>query len=205
MTIAAVHPTHSTLASRVIPRGAIASIALVVSGVAVVGLLAQVTIPLPYSPVPITGQTLGVMLIAAAYGANLGAITLAAYALVGVIGVPVFADFSGGLHTVTSPTFGYVLGFIAAAYLIGWLSERGWDRAPRRSLVAFGLASAVPFIIGVPYLAVALTASGVPTDISQAIQLGFVPFIIPGIVKWVVAAAALPAAHRIVTAVQRHS
>lgn len=203
MAIAVAQPQRTTLIDRVVTRRFSVSVALVATGVLLVGALAQLSIAVPFSPVPITGQTLGVMVIGAAYGANLGALTLASYAIVGLIGVPVFADFSGGIHTVASPTFGYIIGFIAAAYVVGLLSERQWDRSPLRAIAAFGLASAIPFLIGVPYLAGALTASGVPTSLGDAIAFGFVPFIVPGLVKWAIAAAALPAAHRLVTAVRR--
>lgn len=206
MSIAAARPihggaNHTTLIDRVMTRSLATSIGLVFVGVLFVAVLAQVSIPLPYSPVPITGQTLGVLLVGAAYGANLGALTLLVYAVVGIIGVPVFTDLSGGLHTVASPTFGYILGFILAAFVIGKLSERHWDRTPLRAIAAFGLASAIPFLVGVPYLAGALTAAGTPVTMLQAIQLGFVPFIVPGLAKWALAAAALPSVHAIVSRV----
>ncbi len=203
MTIAAAGRIRPVLIDRIVSRGVGVSVALVGFGVLLIALLAQVSIPLPFSPVPITGQTLGVMLVGAAFGANLGAITLLSYAVIGVIGVPVFSDFSGGLHTVTTPTFGYIVGFIAAAYIIGWLSERQWDRTPIRAIIAFGVASAVPFLTGVPYLAFALSASGSPVDAGQAIQLGLIPFILPGIVKWALMAALLPAAHAVLTRISK--
>lgn len=203
MTVAAHHDTPTALIDRVVARRATTSILLGAFGVLFVALLAQVSVPLPYSPVPVTGQTLGAMLIGAAYGSRRGAFTLLAYAVVGVIGVPVFADFSGGIHTVASPTFGYIIGFVAAAWVVGCLSERRWDRSALASVAAFGAASAIPFVVGVPYLAVALTASGTPTDLATAVQLGFVPFILPGLIKWAVAAAALPSAHRLLDRIGR--
>ncbi|HHW51124.1 MAG TPA: biotin transporter BioY [Pseudoclavibacter sp.] len=189
-----------TLVQRVLPRTVTRDVLLVGTGALAVAVMAQVSLPLPFSPVPITGQTLAVMVIAAAYGATLGTATMMLYGVLGLVGLPVFADASGGIHVVTSPTFGYVVGFVVAAYVIGRLSERHWDRRPVTSLAAFGLASAIPFCTGIPWLAFTLTLGGTPTTLWQAVQLGFIPFIIPGIIKWMLAAGILPAAHRAVTA-----
>lgn len=106
-------------------------VALVVAGSLLVALLAQVSIPLPFTPVPVTGQTLGVLLVGGALGSRLGAASLALYLGEGAIGLPVFAGGVGGLPV--GPTGGYLVGFVLMAYVVGYLAERGWDRSWGRS------------------------------------------------------------------------
>ncbi len=101
---------------------------LVIAGAAVVAVLAQVSIPL--WPVPITGQTLGVIVVGAALGSRRGAAALITYMLVGLAGLPVFADFTGTIAAVAKPSFGFVIGFIFSAFVAGWFAERAWDRRP---------------------------------------------------------------------------
>ena len=125
---------------------------LVVAGAALVALLAQVSIPL--WPVPITGQTLGVIVVGAALGSRRGAAALITYMLVGLAGLPVFADFTGTIAAVAKPSFGFVIGFIFSAFVAGWFAERAWDRRARRSpSLGFAIASLMPFVFGLPYLA----------------------------------------------------
>lgn len=192
-----------TLADRVVPRTAVANIALIAAGVAVVSLLAQVEIPM--WPVPITGQTLGVMLVGASLGAWRGAVSLLSYMGVGLLGLPVFAGATGGLIALTKPSFGFVIGFVFAAALVGWLAERSWDRRPGLSLAAFGLASLVPFLFGIPYMGFVLGAMGVPNDLGSLLAFGFFPFIVGGIVKWLVAASVMPTLWAVVRRVDRRS
>jgi biotin transport system substrate-specific component len=192
-----------TLADRVVPRTAVSNIALITTGVAVVSLLAQVEIPM--FPVPITGQTLGVMLVGASLGAWRGAVALLSYMGVGLLGLPVFAGATGGLLALTKPSFGFIIGFVFAAALVGWLAERSWDRRPLLSLAAFGLASLVPFAFGIPYMGFVLGAMGIPNDPASLLALGFLPFIVGGIVKWVVAAAVMPSLWALVRRVDRRS
>ena len=115
-------------------------------------------------PVPVTGQTLGVLLVGATLGARRGALALTGYAGLGLAGAPVFAGGAGGVAMLTAPSFGFVLGFIPAAALIGYLSERRWDRRPALAVAGFGLASLIPFLIGVPYMGAVLAALGLPHD-----------------------------------------
>ena len=124
---------------------------LVVTGAAIVAVLAQVSIPL--WPVPITGQTLGVIVVGAALGSWRGAAALTTYMLVGLAGLPVFADFTGTIAAVAKPSFGFVIGFIFSAFVAGWFAERAWDRRPGLAFVGFAAASVIPFLFGVPYLA----------------------------------------------------
>ena len=191
-------PRHlvPTLADRVVPRGALANTLLVLGGAALVALSAQLQVPL--WPVPITGQTLAVLLVGAGLGAWRGAASLILYAVAGLAGLPVFADFAGGPTSVLLPSFGFVIGFIPAAALIGWLAERAWDRHPMRAAAGFFAASLVPFLVGLPYLAVWLAAHDLPHGVTAVISAGFTPFIVGGVVKWAIAAVLLPLCWRMV-------
>lgn len=195
--------THGTvLADHLVTnRSTAANIALIGAGAATVALLAQVEIPM--WPVPITGQTLGVMLVGATLGAWRGAAALLTYLVAGLAGLPVFAGLTGGIASVAKPSFGFIIGFVFAAALIGWLAQHNWDRRPLLSLVAFFGASLVPFVFGVPYMWVALEQLGTDMNFALAMQYGVTPFIIGGIVKWLLAAALLPLAWRLVRAVER--
>lgn len=168
--------------------------ALLVSGAVVLtAVLAQVSIPVPGSPVPVTGQTLAVLLVGTTMGLRRGTIAMGAYLLIGAIGMPVFSDATAGVEIIFGATGGYLLGFILAAALMGWAAERGWARTPMRTL-ALGLAGqAAIFGIGVPWLAL---AAGY--DPAQAIAAGVVPFLVGGLLKGLIAAAVLPSAWRLV-------
>lgn len=174
---------------------------LVVAGVTVVAALAQVEIPM--WPVPITGQTLGVMLVGATLGLRRGVAAMTAYLGLGLAGAPVFAGFTGSIAAIGTPSFGFILGFIATAAAVGALAERRWDRRPALAIALFGLASLIPFAFGIPYMAAVLAALGTPVDLAGALAAGFVPFIVGGVVKWAIAAAAMPLAWRGVRALDR--
>ena len=177
---------------------------LVVAGVGVVSLLAQVTIPLPL--VPITGQTLGVILVGAALGSRRGAAALLTYLLIGLAGAPVFAEFSGGPASVLSPSFGFLLGFVPAAFVAGWFAERSWDRTPLLAMAGFVAASAVPFLFGVPYLAMILdVVMGAELGLGGVLAAGLWPFIPGGLVKAAMAAVLIPSAWRGVRALDARS
>ncbi len=195
--IAAPTTAPATLADRLVVRRSLwTDAALVIGGIAIVAGLAQVEVPM--WPVPITGQTLGVVLVGAALGTRRATISLTGYMLLGLAGLPIFAGGGSGPLYVTQPSFGFIVGFIPAAALIGWLAERRWDRRPLLSLAGFLLASAVPFVVGVPYLAIVLSVLGLPHDLGTVMGLGVTPFLIGGAVKWLVAAAAVPLLWRLV-------
>lgn len=184
--------------SLVASRGFVTDAALVATGTLLVAALAQVSVPL--WPVPVTGQTLGVLVVGAALGARRGAAALALYMLVGLAGLPVFANFTGGPLSVLKPSFGYIIGFIVAAWAVGWIAERQWDRKFWKSLVGYALASVIPFLFGVPYLAVVLGALGADNDLATVIALGVTPFLLGGLIKAVIAAGITPLAWRGVAA-----
>ena len=157
---------------------------LAVVGSLIVAAAAQINVPM--LPVPMTLQSLAVLAIGAAYGARLGALTLALYALEGVVGLPVFAEFKSGFMLAS---FGYVLGFILAAGLVGWLAERGWDRSGVKMFAAMLLGAAVLYGPGLAWLAVWIGS------FAKAIEFGLRPFIAGDAVKAAIAALAFPAAH----------
>ncbi|GAA1185927.1 biotin transporter BioY [Ornithinimicrobium humiphilum] len=200
MSTAALAARPGVLADRFVARSTrVTDVALVVTGAAVVGLLAQVTIPM--WPVPITGQTLAVMLVGGALGMRRGAAALTTYMVLGLAGVPWFAELGGGPAYLLKPSFGFVVGFIAAAAVAGWFAERAWDRKPLLAMAGFCLATITPFLVGVPYMAALLGL----TDPATIAAYGITPFIVPGLIKAGLAAAAFPLAWRLIRAVdERH-
>ncbi|MEZ3160116.1 biotin transporter BioY [Microbacterium sp. BWT-B31] len=170
---------------------------LVAAGAALVALLAQIEIPL--WPVPITGQTLGVIVVGAALGAWRGAAALTTYLLVGLAGLPVFAGFTGSIAAVAKPSFGFVIGFIVSAFVAGWFAERAWDRKPWLAFLGFAAASVVPFLFGIPYMALILNVfGGAGLSFGQVLEFGLLPFIVGGLVKAAIAALAIPGAWALV-------
>ena len=195
MSTAAAHPRTPSLvlADRVLPRhGVLTDIGLVAGGVVVVSLLALVEFRI--GPVPITGQTLGVMLVGGALGMRRGAAALVTYLLAGLAGAPIFAGGAGGPAYVLAPSFGFIIGFILAAAVAGWAAERAWDRHVGLAMVGFLLATVAPFLVGVPYMANQLGM----TDPAVIAAAGITPFIVPGIIKAGIAAAVFPLAWSIV-------
>ena len=187
MTTLAPTARRLVLADRVFPRTLLMDAVLVVAGAALVTVLAQVAIPL--WPVPITGQTLAVLLVGSTLGAVRGAISMVLYALLGLVGLPIFSDGSHGAGVLFGATGGYIVGFIISAALVGWLAERQWDRKILKAIVTFVAGSVVVFAVGLPWLAVVLH-----TDLPTTLQYGLYPFILGGIIKAAIAAGLLPLA-----------
>lgn len=202
MTAAAIDARPVLADTLVRHRTLLTDALFVVAGTAVVALLAQVSIPLPY--VPITGQTLGVILVGAALGSRRGAASLATYAIAGLAGAPIFAEHSGGPGMVLEPSFGFILGFIPAAFFAGWMAERAWDRKIVLAFLGFIAASVFPFLIGVPYMAWVLNSvMGLGLDFQGIMAAGVYPFIAGGIVKAAIAAGLIPAAWKGVRALEK--
>ena len=178
----------------------VADVVLVALGVTLIALSAQVVFHLPWTPVPITGQTFGVLLIGGAYGATRGFATLASYLVVGGLGVGVFAAHSSGWDVLrlSSATGGYLVGMLVAATLVGWLADRGWDRSAVRSFPAMVLGNVVIYAFGATWLAHALDLSA-----SQAWHLGIQPFLWGDAVKILLAAGLLPLTWKLVDFLRR--
>jgi len=162
-------------------------LALVLAGSAFIALSALVAFPLPFSPVPVTGQTFAVLLVGAALGRWRGTAAVLAYLAEGAAGLPVFAGGLSGPAVLVGPTGGYLFGFVLGAWLCGYLAERGWDRRVGGTLASMILGNIVIFAIGLPWLARFVGGANVWT-------MGFWPFIPGDIVKIGLAAAALPLA-----------
>jgi biotin transport system substrate-specific component len=185
MTTLAPSPRRLVLADRVFPRTLVMDAVLIVAGAALVTILAQLVIPL--QPVPITGQTLAVLLVGSTLGAVRGSLAMVLYALLGLVGLPVFSDGTHGASIVFGATGGYIVGFILSAAMVGWLAERRWDRKVLKALATFVAGSLAVFAIGLPWLSITLHL-----NLAQTLAAGFYPFIIGGIIKAVIAAGLLP-------------
>jgi biotin transport system substrate-specific component len=170
-------------------RARVRDVALVLGGAALTGLAAQLAVPVPGSPVPVTGQTFAALLVGVGLGARRGLASMALYAVAGVLGVP---WFSGGQAGAGFVSFGYVLGMVLAAGVVGALARRGGDRGVLRTAGTMAVGTAVIYAVGVPYLAVAAHMS-----VSQAVAAGLVPFLLGDALKAVLAMGALPAAWRL--------
>ena len=165
-------------------RTALAQIVLVFSGAAFVGIAAQIAIPLPFTPVPLTLQTFAVLLVGAALGSLRGVASMALYALMGVVGVPWFSEGSSGFSTAS---FGYILGFILAAFIVGRLAERGASTTPMHSAALMVIGNLAIYVVGDTWLKFAIDSSW-----ATALSLGVVPFLIGDAIKIALAAGLLP-------------
>ncbi|MGX1130695.1 biotin transport system substrate-specific component [Streptomyces glaucescens] len=172
-----------------LPASRVRDIALVAGGAVLTGLAAQISVPVPGSPVPVTGQTFAALLVGTALGAGRGFLSLALYALAGLAGVPWFAGGSSGVM----PSFGYIVGMMLAALAVGALARRGADRSPWRTAGAMLLGEAIIYAVGVPYLALAMDMSA-----SAAIAAGLTPFLIGDALKAALAMGVLPTAWKLV-------
>jgi biotin transport system substrate-specific component len=167
---------------------------LVILGSLFVALLAQLSIKLPFTPVPVTGQTLAVLLVGGSLGAVRGASSLILYLMWIAMGLPFGAEGLGGMELLrlTSATGGYLFGFVIAAAVVGWLAEKGWDRNPFSATAAFVIGEIIIFGLGVTWLAQAFGMTP-----GAALDAGFYPFVLGDILKVLLAAAALPTAWRL--------
>jgi biotin transport system substrate-specific component len=166
-------------------------LALIAGGSLLLAGLAQVRVPLPFSPVPLTGQTLGVLLIGAVLGSRRGPASVGLYLLLGLLGLPVFSGGGSGLAYLSGATGGYLLGFGAAAWLVGRLAERGLERRWTTAWLAFLAGEIVIFLAGVGWLALWFGPQ-------RAVALGLTPFLLGETLKLLLASALLPSAWRLV-------
>ena len=183
MTLA-LAPRRTVLADFV-PGALVRDLTLVVAGAAFTGLAAQIALPIPGSPVPLTGQTFAALLVGASLGWQRGATSMLLYLIAGVAGVPWFQGGSSGVPV----SLGYVVGFVFAGALVGALASRGGDRTPLRVVGTMALGNLVIYAIGVPWL-MAMTGMG----LSKALAVGVLPFLVGDAVKIALAAGMLPTA-----------
>ena len=178
----------TTLRATVFPQSTVMTKAgFVIAGVAFLSLLAQIAIPVPGSPVPVTGQTLGVLLLATSYGATLGTTTFLFYLLVGALCVPVFANGGSGLDRIVGATGGYLVGMLLTSALLGYLGGRKWDQKFKTALPAMLIGNVLTFALGLLWL-----NQFTGKDWAWTISAGFTPFIIGEILKIAIAGTSLP-------------
>jgi biotin transport system substrate-specific component len=156
--------------------------------------LAQIEIPLPFTPVPITGQTLGVLLVGSSLGPGLGAVSMLLYLAQGAVGLPFYSGGDSGAELLrfSAVTGGYLWGFIVSAIVVGFLAERGWDRSIRSSIGAMFLGELALYVVAIPWL---MRALDVP--LGEALELGLAPFVVGDAIKLLLAAGLLPAGWRL--------
>ncbi|MFI1483739.1 biotin transporter BioY [Streptomyces sp. NPDC020747] len=186
----AVAPTRpGQVIADLLPASRVRDAALVAGGAALTGLAAQLAVPVPGSPVPVTGQTFAALLVGTALGTGRGLASLAIYALLGLAGVPWFAEGGSGVTV----SFGYILGMLLAATVVGALARRGADRSVVRMAGTMLLGEAIIYVIGVPYLAFAADMT-----LTQAIAAGLTPFLLGDALKAALAMGVLPTAWKFV-------
>lgn len=186
--------SSATLSGALISRSnATTKVALVVGGVAFLALMAQISVPVPGSPVPVTGQTLGALLIGSAYGASLGFTTFASYLIVGFVGAPVFAAGTHGFARITGATGGYLVGMLLASLITGYLAGRKWDQKIKTVVPTMILGDIVIFALGIFWLHHSIHATWAVT-----FKFGFTPFILGEVIKIAIASTTMPTLWRFV-------
>ena len=189
MSTAAVTARPREVLADLLPASRVRDVALVLGGAALTGLAAQISVPVPGSPVPVTGQTFAALLVGTTLGASRGLTALVLYALAGLAGVPWFAGGTSGV----SVSFGYILGMMLASAVVGALARRGADRSVPRMAATMLLGEALIYAVGVPYLAYAAGMSA-----SAAIAAGLTPFLLGDALKAALAMGVLPTAWKFV-------
>lgn len=164
-------------------------VALIVAGALFIYLTARIVIPIPGNPIPITGQTFGVLLVGGALGLRRGVVAVALYVLLGVVGLPFFAEGKGGLSVIWGASGGYLIGFVAAGAVVGRLAELGWDRKIGGAVGAMVVGSVVIYAIALPWLKVVTGAT-----VEQTVNVGLLPFVVGDTLKILLAAVLFPAA-----------
>lgn len=184
--------TPTVTLADLLPASRLRAPALVVGAALLTAMCAQISVPIPGTPVPMTLQTFAVLVSGAGLGWKLGGASQLLYIALGAVGLPVYADGTGGWDIVTGATAGYLVGFVVAAGVVGWLAERGQDRRVPSALLSMLIGSAIIYAFGVTWLAHATGMS-----ILDAIDAGMRPFVVGDAVKLVAAGLALPAAWKL--------
>jgi biotin transport system substrate-specific component len=187
------HAEPTTLRAALVPeRALVADLALIVAGALLVAGAAQVSVKLPFTPVPITGQTFAVVLVGAGLGAVRGTASLTLYLLLG-LALPFYAEGKHGWAVVSGASGGYLVGFVVAAALTGWLAQQGWDRRFSSAVTAMLTGNVVIYLFGLPWLAHSLD-----TGLARTLELGLYPFVPGDVCKLYLAGALLPGAWQLV-------
>jgi len=190
--------TNTTMIEALIPRTKkrtfLSQGALIFGGSLLIAVCAKIKIPL--LPVPVTMQTFAVLIIASLLGSRRGVLTVLLYLTEGALGLPVFAADTGVL-TFVGPTAGYLVGFVFAAYLVGLLAEKGWDRKPATTCVAMVLGNLVIYTFGLYWLWVLMTIGRIPESSQGLLAVGLYPFLLGDILKIILAVCLLPSAWKL--------
>ena len=168
-----------------------ANIFTIILGSFLIAILAQVSIPIPFTPIPITGQTIGVILVGGLLGARRGAMAVLTYLMEGAIGLPVFAQMKAGAHVLVGPTAGYLWGFVFAAFLIGYLAEKGWTVKPTSSFFSCFAATTLILVLGTLY------SAAFSVGFNEALIMGFYPFLVGDVVKSAICAGLITGIRKI--------
>ena len=185
----------STLKSVFITRSTVASqISMILTGTVFLAVMAQISFPIPGSPVPFTGQTLGVLLLGTAYGAGLGFSTIAFYLLMGMAGAPIFSSGTSGIERIAGPTGGYLVGMLLSSLVLGALAGRKWDQKIKTVIPTMIIGNSIIFAIGLLWLHQYTGQTWLWT-----FEKGFTPFIFGEIIKIAIASTALPAVWKYVS------
>ena len=188
----------ATLRLAVLPRtGAVTDALLIAIGAGLISGAAQISISLPFTPVPITGQTFAVLLVGASLGTFRGGASALLYVLLGIAGAPIYADHNHGWAVITGASGGYLVSFPIVSALTGWLAEQRWDRRFSSAVGAMLTGNVVVYLIGLPWLAVVLN-----TGLEKTLELGLYPFVPGDTFKLYIAAALLPTAWRAVERIE---
>jgi len=196
MSIALAPATPSTLLD-LLDRSRVRDAVAIVGFALLTALAAQISIPLGFTPVPLTGQTFAVLLAGGVLGSRRGGLSMLLYVALGATGLPFYAEGTGGWTAATGATAGYLVGFIVAAIVVGLMAEHGQDRKLSTSIPAFLAGTMIIYTVGAGWLAYDL---GLPLTAaageSSAVSLGVAPFLVGDVFKALLAGAMLPAAWR---------
>lgn len=173
-------------------------LALVLGGSLFIAFSSRIAVPLPFSPVPITGQTLAVLVVGISLGARRGALSVLLYLVEGVMGLPVFAGGALGIARIVGPTGGYLWGFALAAFVVGLLAERGWGRRMYSAILAMLIGNATIYLLGLPWLARF-------TGAERVLPLGLYPFLAGDLIKVVLATVVLAAGQKMLPLERKQS
>ena len=190
-----LHQRRPLVLADLVPGAAVRDVLLVLGGAAFTGLMAQISIPVAGSPVPVTGQTFAALGVGAVLGWQRGMAALALYLVAGMAGVPWYADGASGLAI---PSLGYVIGFVLAAGIVGALAARGWDRSPLLTIATMVVGNLAIYAIGLPYLAWSL---GI--DLAAAYDIGMKNYLLGDAFKILLAAGCLPLAWRLMSRIHK--
>ena len=171
-----------------------ASVVFVAAAAGFIAIVAQFVVPL--NPVPITGQTFAVILISLSFGATRAALAMLLYVLLGLSGLPVFSNAQGGVEVILGPSGGYILGYIPAAWLVGFLAQRGWTRSFWPACAAGVLGTVVMFTAGILGLRRVLIETHRDVTLTLLLETGVTPFLVGATIKVVLAAAIIALASR---------